>query len=279
MNIRTHHAPYLIIIAILSATALWLYSKFSAASSAKADLERQSEALRLQTIADEAFIAGAKDSAFALYERLANESPIRIHDLLRQDSVQILQADKKTLLAALQRRRRELYALSNTVRKETAARRQEREQFERNIAELEARLDETNRALESKSIPIKTLRFKSAEDQESVIYVGEVIAEQANGYGIGVWASSGSVYEGPWRNNKRHGVGVHQWKNGARYEGDFVDDFRTRKGAYYWKNGDKYVGDWKEGKRHGRGAVYDKNGVLKAVGDWENDRLVKKDSL
>jgi hypothetical protein len=121
VNIRTHRAPYLIIIAILGAMALWLYSKFSATSSAKADLERQSETLRLQTIADEAFIVGAKDSAF-----------------------------------------------SNIVRKETAARRQEREQFERNIAELEARLDETNRALESKSIPIKTLRFKSAKDQKAL---------------------------------------------------------------------------------------------------------------
>ena len=37
------------------------------------------------------------------------------------------------------------------------------------------------------------------------------------------------VYEGSWRNNKKHGKGIIRF-NGEVYEGDFVDDKRQGKG-------------------------------------------------
>merc|ERR1711924_289399 len=37
-------------------------------------------------------------------------------------------------------------------------------------------------------------------------------------------AAQGPVYNGSWREDKRHGVGVMEWPDGRRYEGFWADD-------------------------------------------------------
>ena len=107
--------------------------------------------------------------------------------------------------------------------------------------------------------------------------------------------SSGNIYDGFFKNNKRHGKGTYIWKNGDKftgtyYNGDpsygtyafqnghtYVGNFKNWKmhgqGTYTWKNGDKYIGQWKNDKRHGRGSKTYKNGKIER-GIWENGKFL-----
>lgn len=119
------------------------------------------------------------------------------------------------------------------------------------------------------------LSFQTSKGVE-LHYVGNLVNEKANGYGIAI-LESGSRYEGEWQNNKRHGKGKFIWDDGDYYQGDYFNDMREGTGTYYWQNGEKYVGDWKGDMRNGRGEFYSRRGKIKASGIWENDKLVKKD--
>eukprot|EP00940_MAST-03C_sp_MAST-3C-sp2_P001415 g1415.t1 len=80
----------------------------------------------------------------------------------------------------------------------------------------------------------------------------------------------GAVYDGEWRNQKRHGKGVLVDVNGDRYEGSFEDGvphgFGTRIYAFdmidgkFVKDGRKYEGEWKFGVYWGEGEYTIGNG-------------------
>ncbi|XP_042338116.1 ankyrin repeat and MYND domain-containing protein 1 isoform X2 [Plectropomus leopardus] len=52
---------------------------------------------------------------------------------------------------------------------------------------------------------------------------------------------------------RRQGLGVQGWPDGARYEGEFVNGFKHGKGRYTWKNGEFYEGSFYKDYRHGDG--------------------------
>ncbi len=118
------------------------------------------------------------------------------------------------------------------------------------------------------------LSLTSAKGQR-LEYKGAMANQQANGYGVGSYAS-GSVYKGDWKNNLRDGKGEFKWKDGDVYVGHFVKDFRQGQGTYTFKNGDYYVGGWNQDRRHGQGTLYSKDGKVKKKGIWQNDVLIKE---
>jgi hypothetical protein len=118
------------------------------------------------------------------------------------------------------------------------------------------------------------ITFKNSRGSE-VRYVGEVVGNKANGYGIGIF-ESGSVYQGYWKNNARHGSGKFDWADGERYEGEYHQDLRQGFGVYRWKNGLRYEGDWLADMRTGEGILYDKNDRVRYEGTWTNDKPDKK---
>lgn len=119
-----------------------------------------------------------------------------------------------------------------------------------------------------------------------------------------VFWTTGTKYQGEWKDNKKHGKGTVIYKNGDKYEGDWAFDMRhgigtlwiykdkkyvvryngewredmpTGHGTFFEDNGDSYEGDWLGGKRHGKGrAVYggravDQFGADVYEGGFEND--------
>ena len=84
----------------------------------------------------------------------------------------------------------------------------------------------------------------------------------------------GSKYDGEWKDNKMHGMGVYRWIDGRMYEGSYVHDKKHGYGVYRWADGRKYEGKWENGKQHGRGKYLLLNGEVK-VGDWVNGKRIR----
>ena len=72
--------------------------------------------------------------------------------------------------------------------------------------------------------------------------------------------ANGSVYEGGWRDGKRHGSGKIMFASGAVYDGDWEDDKRQGNGKYLFDSGDVYEGNYKNGEMHGHGKMVFANG-------------------
>lgn len=113
------------------------------------------------------------------------------------------------------------------------------------------------------------LHFKNA-DGASVDYYGALKEGKANGHGIAIFNNRG-LYDGEWKNNRRHGKGKYIWHNGDRYVGGFVEGKRSGTGIYYFASGERYEGEWKDDYRHGAGRFYSKKGKLRFEGHWEKD--------
>ena len=55
--------------------------------------------------------------------------------------------------------------------------------------------------------------------------------------------------------------------DGSIYEGEFKNGKRHGQGTYTWSDGEVYVGNWKDGSRW-NGTTYDKNGNI--IGKFVN---------
>ncbi|MFD2742284.1 MULTISPECIES: PLD nuclease N-terminal domain-containing protein [Sphingobacterium] len=146
--------------------------------------------------------------------------------------------------------------------------------LENKITDLNRKLSARERALEEKE-QLKAITIQGPTGQ-TIQYVGDTKNGMAHGTGTGVWDASGGTYNGDWKENKRDGYGVYNWKDGVRYEGEFRQDKREGKGSYYWPSGERYVGQWKNNQRHGQGVLYDKDGNVSYDGNWENDKTKRK---
>ena len=72
------------------------------------------------------------------------------------------------------------------------------------------------------------------------------------------------LYEGEWKNNKRHGKGTMTWVMG-QYVGDWNDKL-DGVGNLSLPNGKKYSGEFKKDKYHGQGTMTLKDGkVIKGL--------------
>mmetsp|Transcript_65407 Transcript_65407/g.175478 ORF Transcript_65407/g.175478 Transcript_65407/m.175478 type:complete len:93 (+) Transcript_65407:779-1057(+) len=56
------------------------------------------------------------------------------------------------------------------------------------------------------------------------------------------------------------------------YEGEFKDDRRHGKGTMTYVNGSKYEGSWQAGKKYGQGTLMEADGTIRR-GFWRKGRL------
>lgn len=49
----------------------------------------------------------------------------------------------------------------------------------------------------------------------------------------------GSIYDGEWQANSKHGFGLMKYPDGSTYEGEWKNNFRHGYGVYIYENGDK----------------------------------------
>lgn len=132
------------------------------------------------------------------------------------------------------------------------------------------------------------------------VYEGEINDHKRHGYGRMKYFDG--VYQGDWKNDKKHGkeIGIYKYNNGNTYIGYWKDDKKVKDGImkyankdeYYGKldandkrhekgemiyaNKDVYQGEWANDKRHGKGKfLFKKTGDI-FEGVWENDEPVLK---
>ena len=84
-------------------------------------------------------------------------------------------------------------------------------------------------------------------------YAGDMVAGKRDGHGTYVYDNKFFQYQGEWRDNKKHGMGVFSMSNGSQYEGEFRDGEMTGQGKRTWPDGSAYTGDFLEGEMHGSG--------------------------
>ncbi|KAH3723235.1 2-isopropylmalate synthase [Pelomyxa schiedti] len=104
-------------------------------------------------------------------------------------------------------------------------------------------------------------------------YSGLWVGGMKEGHGTHKWPD-GSVYDGMWHRDKRHGQGVMQNKaKGYIYDGmgSWDNGKRSGHGIDTKANGDKYNGEWAAGKREGVGLMeWGETGEY-YIGKWMND--------
>ena len=68
------------------------------------------------------------------------------------------------------------------------------------------------------------------------------------------------MYDGEYRDDKRHGKGTYNNKNGDVYKGEWLAGKRQGEGIMTYANKDIYDGQWKNGHKDGQGMMKFHNG-------------------
>jgi hypothetical protein len=120
----------------------------------------------------------------------------------------------------------------------------------------------------------KTINYHNGD-----VYKGEIDIE-GRPHGKGTYThhvKPGEIqqgrYDGDWIANKKHGKGIHYYRNGDVYDGPWENGERdglNGKYTYYKKKSKEYTGDWKNNEKHGHGVMRFTNGD-KYDGDWKNN--------
>ncbi len=81
--------------------------------------------------------------------------------------------------------------------------------------------------------------------------MGKIIFEQSNQL---------KEYEGEWEDDRMHGKGSANYKNGDKYVGEFKNNEVNGVGRYIWRENNpnltkQYYGNFTEGKKHGFGTL------------------------
>lgn len=229
-------------------------------------------------LADTWIISGEHQKALVFYEERVADFPTDLENLVQKriayiNSVLMMEGNEneataryKTQLAATQDQMNSLKdELESQKEKFDSLSQLSSEKIE--LLEREVRLK--SQALDRKD-KIKVITFTSSKGI-TVHYLGEVDEGKAQGGGLGIW-TTGSKYQGDWKNNLRHGKGVFTWADGEKYDGNYVNDIRQGEGTYYWPSGERYEGEWKNDRRNGQGTLYDKDGNIRYRGTWQDDK-------
>ena len=128
--------------------------------------------------------------------------------------------------------------------------------------------------LDGYGISFSTVRGSKGNTCVQKIYEGNWKDNKRHGEGISYNFYGDKFYEGNWKDNQRRGKGIVYYENGQKfYEGNWKDNECHGKGIEYYKNGQKfYEGNWKDDERHGKGISYYKNGQKKYEGNWKDDQ-------
>lgn len=85
---------------------------------------------------------------------------------------------------------------------------------------------------------------------------------------------SGDEYSGDWKDGKRHGHGVYNYR--------YVPHFNAKR-VTLCSDGDRYEGEWRNDERHGRGTmvynVSNSNVQEKYEGEWVDGKMHGRHTL
>lgn len=84
----------------------------------------------------------------------------------------------------------------------------------------------------------------------------------------------GSVYDGEWRTDLRHGFGLMSYPDGSTYECEWKNNLKHGYGVYIYANGDKYEGQWYNGLRHGIGTYMHVKDDCSFHGTWNEGQRI-----
>ena len=122
--------------------------------------------------------------------------------------------------------------------------------------------------------------FSNANTQATIKNMGEFIYDEPEELKaefstlptyVPVFIDDRSIYEGQWKNGKRHGRGKQYWTDGSVYEGFWVNDMANVYGRLIHSDGDVYEGEWHDDKAQGKGLYIHKDGA-RYEGDWLEDK-------
>ena len=127
---------------------------------------------------------------------------------------------------------------------------------------------------EKKETPIR--RFVTTKNNWKIYLDDKHLEEFENLNGkYEVEFDHGTIYEGDWKDNKKHGKGKLTFYNNGTvslvYEGDYQNDKIHGKGKIKYPNGEVYEGEWENGKIHGKGKYIYANGSI-YEGDWKDGK-------
>eukprot|EP01032_Pedospumella_encystans_P008920 gene8920-10538_t len=92
--------------------------------------------------------------------------------------------------------------------------------------------------------------------------------------------SNGSIYEGEYINNKKHGQGKLTYPSGASHSGAFINNkLCTGEGTVELKDGYTYTGSVVEGKWHGEGKLSNTKTGYTVVGEFRNGKIYNGASI
>lgn len=89
-------------------------------------------------------------------------------------------------------------------------------------------------------------------------------------------STSGSLYEGDWRDDKIDGLGAWQWLNGNSFRGVWRGGERSGLGLYLYADGSRHLGEWQASREHGRGLRFTMGrlwGNTTVHGVWHDGKL------
>lgn len=89
---------------------------------------------------------------------------------------------------------------------------------------------------------------------------------------------SDGEYLGEILNNKRHGMGLFQFKNGGNFVGEFKNDVIDGSGVFFWNPNKYYVGSWTDGKRDGFGIQINEDGNYSCQ-YWEDEVYIGRNPV
>ncbi len=68
--------------------------------------------------------------------------------------------------------------------------------------------------------------------------------------------------------------GLYSWQDGRMYEGFYKDDKKHGFGVYTWSDQKRYAGWWSNGKQHGLGVFLSREGKRR-LGVWEDGKKLR----
>jgi antitoxin component YwqK of YwqJK toxin-antitoxin module len=133
---------------------------------------------------------------------------------------------------------------------------QAREILDKQQAELESKMLEMQKTIESKKVELEEL-----EDGERTTPASAASSQNDEEKKV---FDDGSIYKGElnWA-EEMHGIGTFEENTGFIYHGDFLENERHGEGILYYPSGVIcYKGQWKADDEHGEGKKYDDDGHL-----------------
>lgn len=94
------------------------------------------------------------------------------------------------------------------------------------------------------------------------VYEGTFESDQRHGRGVFRSGHKGEIYQGEWSYNHRHGLGIQTFSDGSKYRGEWWRGAIEGEGMFEFADGSMYEGKVKAGKKHGLGIQRWKSGQI-----------------